>query len=92
MCSPRSHLGCRSAHVGHHAARDTRLKDVGGGKVVNLLQRHLGRTRTQTQVSQFCKASSTLVVFDKFKFGCQAALQDYSGEKKTHLNEFFMDL
>ena len=36
-----THLCWSSAHVSHHPARHTRLEDVGSGKVINLLQRHL---------------------------------------------------
>ena len=36
-----TYLRCCSAHVSHHPARHARLEDVGRGKVINLLQRHL---------------------------------------------------
>lgn len=43
-----TYLCCSSAHISHHPARHTRLKDVGGGKVIHFLQRHL----TQGQVGK----------------------------------------
>lgn len=41
----QAYLCCGSAHVSHHPARHARLKDVGGGKVIHLLQRHLTQGR-----------------------------------------------
>lgn len=95
-----SHLGCSSAHVGHHPSRHTRLKNVGGGKVVNLLQRHLRHTHVRAHahahkhtviIRQECIFFPGCVQQVQISNGCEAAWQDYF-EQKINTNEVFLAL